>query len=197
VRSLGTEDKRRRLKEVATRLFREKGYAATSIRELARGVDLETASLYHYMERKDQLLFEISEESLREVFETVEPIARSSLEPLEKLRQMIQTHVSVVLEHPDKHAVMLAELRLLSPSNRDKIIDLRDRYEGLFESAITEAQDAGVMRNDFAPHLLKLALLNLLNWSIFWYRPDGPLDPQALGEFLTHMFLEGAGRVVS
>lgn len=197
VRPLGAEDKRRRLMEVATRLFREKGYAATSIRELARGMDLETASLYHYMERKDQLLFEISGGSLREEFEAVKPIAGSSLESPEKLRRMIRAHASVVLEHPDRHAVMLTESRLLSRPDRDKIIELRDRYEDLFESAISEAQDAEVMRDDFPPHLLKLALLNLLNWSIFWYRPDGPLDPEALGEFLAREFLEGTERLVS
>lgn len=153
MRSLGTGDKRRQLVDVAVRLFRKKGYAATSIRELARGVDLETASLYHYMERKDQLLIEISEESLRDVFEAVQPVAGSSLEPLEKLHQMIRAHVAIVLEHPDRHAVMLAELRALSPPDRRKIVDLRDRYEDLFESAIAEARDVGVMREDFPPRL--------------------------------------------
>lgn len=188
-----TEDKRQQLMEVAARLFREKGYSATGIRELAREVDLETASLYHYMKRKDRLLFEISKESLEEVFEAVKPIAESSLEPFEKLRRMIESHMAVMLKHPDRHAVMLTELRALSPPDQREIIDLRRRYENLLESAITEAQDAGVVRSDLPAYMLKLALLNLLNWSIFWYQPGGSLDPRGIGEFLAHVFLEGAG----
>jgi len=180
-----------RLLEVAAHLFRAKGYAATSIRDIARALKMESSSLYHYINSKEELLFKICTQSLDELMEKVEPIVLSDLPPVEKLRRFIETHLDVILEDRDRHAVMLFELKALSPRRRKVILQLRDRYEELVLRVVEEGQRAGLLRQDLPARYLKLALLNLLNWSIFWYRPDGPLDSSAIARLLGEVFLQG------
>lgn len=180
-----------RLLEVAAHLFRTKGYAAASIRDIAKALRLESSSLYHYIDSKEELLFKICIQSLDELMEKVEPIVLSDLPPVEKLRRFIGAHTDVILRDRDKHAVMLFELKALSPRRRRAIVQLRDRYEGLVLRVVEEGQRAGLLRQDLPARYLKLALLNLLNWSIFWYRPNGPLGSSEIGELLGEVFLQG------
>lgn len=184
-------DTRQRLLTVAAHLFRTKGYAATSTREIARHLRIQTASLYHYIRSKDQLLFEIARQGLEELEAEVRPIVFSALPPLEKLRRFIETHVTIILRYRDKHAVMLAELNALPARSRRAVVALRDRYEGLVARVLEEGQAAGVVRADLPVRYLRLALLNLLNWSIFWFRPDGPLAPDEVGRMLSSVFIDG------
>ncbi|MDR7433888.1 MAG: TetR/AcrR family transcriptional regulator [Armatimonadota bacterium] len=185
------EDRNKHLLRIAARLFRTKGYAATSVRDIARALRLESSSLYHYIDSKEELLYRICVQSLDELMEKVEPIVFSPLPPLEKLQRFIETHVDAILEDRDRHAVMLFELRSLSPRRRKAIVQLRDRYEQLVLRMVEEGQQAGLLRQDLSARYLKLALLNLLNWSIFWYRPHGPLDSSAVGGLLGEVFLHG------
>jgi AcrR family transcriptional regulator len=184
-------DRRDRLIEVAAYLFRTRGYAATSIRDIARAVGIESPTLYHYVRSKEELLFLVGVQSLKELKEKVDPIVHSDLPPVEKLRAFIITHVDTVLNDRDKHTVMLVELKALRPTWRKTVIQLRDQYEDLILSIITEGQNAGVLRRDLPARYLKLALLNLLNWSIFWYRRRGSLTPTEIGQFLAGIFLHG------
>jgi hypothetical protein len=86
---------------------------------------------------------------------------------------------------------MLLELRLLSPRRRIPILALRDEYETFIRELIEAAQGKGYLRRDIDARMLTLALLNLLNWTIFWYRPGGRLSPEKIGEALQAVFLEG------
>jgi len=188
----GRTNSRERLLEAAARLFRTKGFSATGIRAIAAQLGIRNASLYHYIHTKDELLSEIAQQAIEELEAKVKPIALSELPPAEKLRRFIEQHVTAILQERDKHAVMLTQLSALPASRRKAIIELRDRYEDLVARVILEAQEAQVIRRDVPVRYLKLALLNLLNWSIFWYKPGGSLTPSAIGEMLASMFLEGA-----
>jgi len=172
-------------------MFRTKGYAATSIRDLANRLGIRNASLYHYIRTKDELLFEIARQALEQLQAEVRPIVLSDLPPLEKLRRFIETHTAVILREQDKHAAMLTQLGALPPARRKAIVRLRDGYEDLVALVLEEGQQRGVIRADIPAKYLKLALFNLLNWSIFWFRPNGPLAPAGLGKILAEIYLGG------
>ncbi|MDR5683218.1 MAG: TetR/AcrR family transcriptional regulator [Armatimonadota bacterium] len=182
----------RRLLDAAARLFRAKGYAATGIRDLSRALRMETASLYHYMDGKEGLLYEIARRSQEDLAAAVAPIVVSDRPPLEKVRSLMTTHMTIVLRDRDKYAVLLSELKALSPRRRAAIVRLRDAYERMVDHVLAEGQGCGVLRTDVPVRYLRLALLNLLNWSIYWYRPNGPLTPEALAAVLSAVFLDGA-----
>jgi AcrR family transcriptional regulator len=181
----------KRLLATAAKLFRSKGYAASTTRELASLLGIQKATLYHHVRSKEDLLFSISVESLRRITEAVGGVVAAA-SPEERLRSMICTHLETALRDRDFHTTMLVELRALSPELRAQIIDRRDRYQRLVERVIAEQQEAGVLRNDIDAHYLTLSLLNLLNWTIFWFEPGGDKSASDLGEMMASIFLEGA-----
>ena len=91
------------------------------------------------------------------------------------------------------HATMLLEHGSLSPAPRGRVIELRRRYHALLEGVIAAGQRAGRLRSDYSARHLTLALLNLMNWSIFWYDPEGELAPEELAHMFADLYLGGAG----
>ncbi len=180
-----------RLFRAAAQLFRQKGFAATSMRELSEGVGIQKASVYHHIRTKEDLLYRIALQSLDRIALAVTE-ARDAVPEAEQLHAMIVSHVKTALEDRDLHATMLTEMRSLSQSRRDEVLKARDRYERLLSDAIERGQASGRLRNDIGVRAMTLALLNLLNWTIFWYEPGGKQTPEQIGETLASIFLDGA-----
>jgi AcrR family transcriptional regulator len=153
---------------------------------------LQKASLYYYISDKANLLYEICEVSLQHIHATVEAAIASVPHPRDQVEQVILAHVRAMLEDRDMHATMLVELRALSGDRRINIIALRDKYEELVRGVIRRAQEASQLRRDISAHDLTLALLNLLDWTIFWYSPDGGRTPEQLADEFRRVFLFGA-----
>jgi AcrR family transcriptional regulator len=181
-----------RLLRHAAALFRHKGYAGSTTRELAQLLGVQKASLYHHIRSKEDLLFEISMNSLREITAAVAKAAADAPEE-DRLQRMIVTHMEVALRDQDMHTTMLIELRSLSADRRAEVLAGRDEYERLLLDAIVREQGAKRIRTDIDARTLTLALLNLLNWTIFWYNPDGDQSPGELAKILCSVFLDGAG----
>lgn len=186
-----------RLLKTAATLFREKGYASSTTRELAQRLGIQKASLYHHISSKEDLLYELCLDSLRRIHSDVEQALSTQHTPLSRLQALIQAHLKAALYDQDKHATMLVELRELSGERRAKVLELRDNYEVLIRQIIHEAQLSGDLRSDPPAKYQALALLNLLNWTIFWFRPNGGLTPEQLADMLSTLFLDGALNRVS
>jgi AcrR family transcriptional regulator len=181
-----------RLLSVAASNFRIRGYDATTTRELAAAMGLQKASLYHYISDKENLLYEICEVSLQHIHATAEAAIDGVRHPRDQVERLIAAHVGAMLEDRDMHATMLVELRSLSGDRRANIVAMRDKYEAFVRTVIARAQDANELRRDISAHDLTLVLLNLLNWTIFWYAPDGGRTPSQLADEFRRVFLFGA-----
>ena len=181
-----------RLLATAAALFRKKGYANSSTRELAALLGIRSASLYHHIEKKEDLLYALCVNSLNNIREAGERAISEVSDPLDRVRALTRAHLKTALEDRDKHATLLAELRELSDARRAEVLRLRDDYESLVRRTIGDAQAVGAVRQDVETKYLALALLNLLNWSIFWFSPGGDLTPEQLADLLAALFLEGA-----
>ncbi|MEF2975923.1 TetR/AcrR family transcriptional regulator [Subtercola sp. YIM 133946] len=186
--SVATAD---RLLVAAAALFREKGFAATSTRELSERLGIVKASLYHHIKSKDDLLLRISMLSLERI-RLAAVAAIEAAPPGETLRAVIAAHLETALTDRDMHATMLAELHSLTPERRATVLAERDAYEAVLRSVIAAEQQAGQLRTDLDARELTLGLLNLLNWTIFWYSPEGPQTPADIARFLTTIYLDGA-----
>jgi AcrR family transcriptional regulator len=180
-----------KLIETAAALFRRKGYAASTTRELAELLGIQKASLYYHISGKDDLLVTICHESLRRITDQVREVAESA--PAEsRLVDVIERHVTTALHDRDMHAVMLIELRALPAARRTSVIERRDQYQHLLQELMASEQEAGRIRAYIDTKYLTLSLLNLLNWTIFWFDPEGDMAPQELGRTLATIFVEGA-----
>jgi AcrR family transcriptional regulator len=185
------ESTKSRLTATAAELFRTKGFAATTTRELAAALGIQKATLYHHIRRKEDLLYKLCVDSLTRMDEVAELTESEYTDPLERLSNFISSHVITALEDRDQHAVMLTELRALPPDERAEVLIMRRRYEDRVDRLILAAQRAGRIRADASPSDLRLALLNMLNWTIFWFRPEGNHTPEELGKLYSEIFLNG------
>ncbi len=175
----------------AADLFRRKGYTATTTRELSALLGIQNASLYYHMETKEDLLFKLCFATLENVAAVFEACVAEAKGPLERLHLMAYRYTTTALRDRDRHATMLIELRALSKERRDRIVELRDENLAVVRRTIAAAQKTGQVRADIQPKYLTLMLFNLLNWSIFWYRPDGELTPDQIAEMMSMVYFDG------
>jgi AcrR family transcriptional regulator len=181
----------------AAKLFREQGYAATSTRQLAAASGLQSASLYHHIGGKEDLLYRLSLTTLQEVADLFARSVSAEPDPGLALRDLVRAYVTLLLRERDRHAVMLNEIRSLSDERRSEVVALRDSNVAAVRELIIRAQDAGYLRSDLDPKYATLALFNLLNWTIFWYDPAGDLDPTTIGDMLWDVFAHGVAKAGS
>jgi AcrR family transcriptional regulator len=182
-----------RLLDVAATLFWKNGYAATTTRELAEALGVQKASLYYHMGSKEDLLYDICMESLAHIHAAVSEAVSGVSDPLRRVHAMIHAHVHSMLEDREKHATMLTELKSLSPGRRDEVVGRLNDYQSLVRGILADAQKAGALTADIPANQLELGLLNLLNWTIFWYRPDGDLSPEHVASLFERIFSRGCG----
>ena len=176
---------------VGASLFASKGYDATSTRELAEALGITKGTLYHHFPTKEDLLVQICDESLTRITEAAQEVVASEPEPVARLRSLIRSHVETMLADQALHKTMLTELRALSPAHHDRVVALRDAYGSIIQESIAACQAAGALKPEVDTHLLALLLLNMLNWTIFWYRTDGAYSPTDIAEASAWTFLRG------
>jgi AcrR family transcriptional regulator len=181
-----------RLFDVAAELFCEKGYAATTTREIAAAARIQQASLYYHVAGKEDLLHQICVSSLEQLFTDVQSAVNAASHPLERIEVLARTHLRTILRHQIRHVTMLKELRALSDPHRTAVMALRKKYANLVRSVIEDAQTAGAVRRDIPARYLYLALLNILNWAVLWYRRGQTLSEDQLGRTFTSIYLTGA-----
>src|SRR5262249_28340413 len=150
-----------RLLDTAAALFWEKGFAATTTREIAAALRIQQASLYYHMSSKEDLLYQIFVSSLTQFLADV-PAGVQRAQQHERIRTLIRNHVFTLLKHQKQNMTMLTELRALSPRHRAEVIALRERYAGFVKSTLDAAQQASEVRTDIPAAYLALALLNML-----------------------------------
>jgi TetR/AcrR family transcriptional regulator, cholesterol catabolism regulator len=181
-----------RLFDTAASLFFEKGFAATTTREIASAVGIQQASLYYHVSGKEDLLHQICVSSLEQLLAEVQSAVLESADPLERIRILARTQVRAILKHQIRYVTMLNEMRALSEPHRSEVVALRRKYANLVRALIEEAQAAGSIRTDIPSRYLYLALLNVLNWAVLWYRKGQTLSEEELAHMFTSIYLAGA-----
>src|SRR3989304_406208 len=131
-----TVQRRDELLAVAERLFSERGYEATSVRDIADALAIKAGSLYAHIETKEDLLWKILDRAADRFFEAVQPIAESNLVTVEKLRRLIAAHVRVITESAAAAAVYTTEWRHLTEPRRREFAARRDAYERIVRGPI-------------------------------------------------------------
>lgn len=187
----GTASDRRReqLLAVAARVFAEKGYHPTTMRDLARATGLSLAGIYHYVSSKDELLFLVQERCFAAVLRGAEVAVAGASEPEQRLRRFIEHHVTFFARHMSEMKVLSHEADSLSPVRARDILGLKRRYVDSLEQIIRGAMEGRGGRLD--PSVASYALFGMMNWIYNWYHPAGLVSPEALAEQFASIFLEG------
>lgn len=180
-----------RLLAAASRLFAEQGFAPTSVQEIVERAGVTKGAMYHYYASKDDLLEEIYARLLALQSARLEAIAAQRLPVRECLRRAAADVVVSTLEHLDDAVVAWQSLHLLPPERRARIRSDRRRYHEGFRALVERGQAEGVLRADVPADLAVHQFFGGVHHLGSWYRPDGPLAPERVGEVFAELLLRG------
>ena len=185
-----TGARRREIDEVASELFHASGYAATSVRDIARALDIQGASLYAHVASKEDVLFSIVDRAAGDFEQAADRAIAdtSSADAVERLAALVEAHVEVVTADPERSSVFVTEWRHLSPDRRAAIADRRDAYEARFRRTIDDGVAVGAFRAT-DPAIAATFVLTALNGIATWYRPDGRLSPDRIADHYVDLAL--------
>jgi len=163
------DNRRQQLLDAAARLFRERGYHVTSMRDIAREVGMLSGSIYYHFSSKEEMLLAVYEEGLRHIAERVDAAVATGDTAWARLEAGCTAHLEALLELSDYTQVMI---RVLPPEGgkvAERLLELRDQYEARFRELINAlALPEGADRR-----YLRLLLIGGLNWSHVWYHAGG------------------------
>lgn len=185
--------RRQAIEDVASDLFRERGYAATSIRDIARALSVQGASLYAHVTSKEDVLWAIVERAATR-FEAAADRAEREAEasrpgdPTEAIAALVRAHVEVLTEDVDEAGVFVHEWRALGPDRRAVILERRDAYEARFRRRIEEGIGVGAFAMT-DPAIASSAILSALNGVATWYDPKGRLAAGRIADHLVDLTL--------
>ena len=183
-------DRKEQIYSTARSLFSERGYHATTVRDIARELNIQGGSLYAHIESKEDVLWEIVNRAAEQFLGAVEPIVASGKSPADKLRDMVRAHVQVVAGNLADATVFLHEWKFLGEERRRAIAERRDRYENLYRRVIEEGVQLGAFA-DTDPKMAALLVLSTVNWLPQWYKSSGPLSPPEIADRFSELVLRG------
>jgi len=173
----------------AARLFRERGFADTGMRDIAAAADLSAANLYHYFDGKNDLLFYCQDRALDRMLAAVVAARRESPSATERLRVVFTAHLQTLLDEIEGATAHL-QIDSLPPKLRDAIVKKRDSYERALRRLIADGIKSGELV-DMEPAVVARAMLGAMNWTVTWFRPDGPETAAAVGEVISGFLVRG------
>jgi TetR/AcrR family transcriptional regulator, cholesterol catabolism regulator len=184
-------NRREELLRVSAKLFREKGFDGTTIRDISSAAGMHSGSPFYHFKTKQDILVAVMEQGLAEGLRKTEEVMALPLPPEQKLVRLIRAQLGTILEEDsDFIPVLLYDWRSLSPANRRRIVELKDRYDALWQHVIDDLQRLGHMPGD--AQLVRLLLLGAVNWTGRWYRGDGRLSLDKVAEDAARLFLRGS-----
>lgn len=181
-------NRRRQLLRASARLFREKGYDGTSVRDIAQATGMQSGSWVYHFATKQDILEAVMHEGLVAALARIEAIAAAGQPPRATFERLVRTHLDTLLgPGQDFIPVVLYEWRSLQPAARRKIKVLLKRYETIWQEVIAALQRDGVWPG--RTQIDALLLFGALNWIARWYDTRGALDADALAAQCIAFFL--------
>ncbi|HEY0671374.1 MAG TPA: TetR/AcrR family transcriptional regulator [Longimicrobiales bacterium] len=183
------EKRRTEILHAALSAFREHGFHATSLDDIAARVGIRKTALYHYFADKDALLYECHRESLAELERIMEASASCCDGPADRLAYLVREHVRIMTDTLEGSPLAF-EVPALSARRRAEIVAGRDRYERLLRELVTAGVAQGAFR-DVDPKVVVFAMLGSINWIARWYQPAGRIKGQELGQQFADYLIGG------
>lgn len=175
----------------AAEVFRSKGYAESTLRDVATAVGIDRASLYYYVSSKEDLLIELVRGPLTNIEKRINTIVQSGGAPEEMLRRAIVSHLESYEEGwPESFVFLSQNLEKLGEA-ADEFAELAKRYHAALLQIIRDGQRVGIFRADIEPTVVMYGFLGMCNWVHRWYRPGGRNTLSEIGEYFASMVLDG------
>ncbi|MGE3274874.1 MAG: TetR/AcrR family transcriptional regulator [Vicinamibacterales bacterium] len=185
------DQRRDAILRAAARMFRERGFAETGMRDIAVAADLSPANLYHYFRGKDEILYYCQDRALDRMLAGVAEARRRAPEPGARLARVLRAHLLTMLDEVEG-ATAHVQVEALPAPLRSAIVGKRDRYERALRRLVEE----GLVGTEMAgedPAIVARAMLGALNWTVTWFRPDGPRSAADVADLMARFLVRGLG----
>lgn len=180
----------------AARIFAEKGYHPTTMRDISRATQVSLAGLYYYCKSKEELLFLIQDNCFGRVLARLEERLRETDDPVGRLRVVVENHLSFFAANMAEMKVLSHEADALAGELHERVSTKKQQYTRRVRRILAELQaqqDAATRAARIDLTVATYALFGMMNWIYNWYDPRGPLSVAGLVENVTRLFLRGFG----
>ena len=174
----------------AAKLFKQKGFAATSMRDLAAELGIEAASIYYHFKSKEELLEKVCFDMADKFITNAREVNDIYFNAEEKLRMAIKLHVQTITENQNQSSVFLSEWRNLSEPKLSLFRQLRQQYENQFTIILADGEKEDIF-DDVDKKFAVLSILSTINFINEWYKPDGRMNASEIAEKLSNFIMGG------
>jgi AcrR family transcriptional regulator len=185
-----SEAKLQHILRVSAQCFAEKGFEATSMRDISRATGLSLSGLYYYFKSKQYLLYLIQNNSFNFILEELQSRLQDAQNPSQKLHLLVQNHVEYFLSHPNEMKVLSHEEEALEEPLREEVGSIKRRYYALarqiFDEVVADDQAPGLN-----PRVAVLSLFGMMNWVYKWHKPGVDPGVEELTAAIVGIFLHG------
>lgn len=188
-----TRNTREDVVQAAGKLFAEKGYHGTSMRDLGRELGLLGSSLYSHIDTKQELLVEVVERGAALFQASAEQALAAEGTAADRLTRFVAGHVDVILDHLDEARTFLNEARSVEPYYRRRVVAARDRYESSLRDLLATGRTDGSFGSGMEPKLAGIFILSILNAVDRWFHEPGTIDRPALVDEIVGFATAGIG----
>lgn len=185
--------RKEQITETAAKLFSERGYMATSMRDIAEKMGIEAASLYNHISGKEEILHSICFDMAHLFIRAIDEVNDIYFDAEKKLRMAIQNHIEILTANLTRSTVFLHEWKYLTGDNRSAFIALRDKYEKEFTVILQNGEDENLFK-EVDKKFAVLNILSSLNWITEWYKPSGEMPPEQIAAKLSDFVLMGLSK---
>jgi AcrR family transcriptional regulator len=176
----------------SARIFAEKGFHSTSMRDIARETKVSLAGLYYYCKSKEELLFLIQDNCFGHVLERLEARLKETTDPVERFRLVVENHLSFFAANMAEMKVLSHEAESLGGEMYEKVAGKKGQYTRTVRRILAEVhQQRGGAQKKIDLTVATYALFGMMNWIYNWYDPKGKLPITELVENFTRLFLSG------
>ena len=186
---------RRTILNQTARLLVERGYASTSLRDIAAATGMKAGSLYYHFDSKDSLVETVLAEGISLVEEQVHAAldAHPDAPPLDRIRLAMAAHLRALHDSGDYASAHIRCYAHMPPDAMKRLHALREGYDALWRDLIDAAQAAGALAQDTNPRTLRFAVLGMMNWTLEWRRGKDGSPEELADQFFGIVFRRRAG----
>jgi AcrR family transcriptional regulator len=190
MQDIDKKNKKEQIYREAAKLFREKGYKAASMRDLAGRVQLKASSLYSHIGSKEEILVKICFDNAHHFIAGMESIETMYCSVTDKIKSLLLLHIRTAIEDATSVTVFNDEWKHLSEPYLSQFVQLRKDYENRFRAIIKTGVEIGEIKK-MNTEILLYSLLNSVQWLHYWYKPDGNIKQNELERDIVLMLMEG------
>ena len=182
-------DQRSLIAKSAAELFARRGYAATSMNEIAEASRLSKPGLYHHFKDKAQVLLYIADGHVSRLVDIVTGVEALDLAPEERLPELIEAFMTEYAEAQNEHRVLTEDVRFLDPEAKARVLAKERTVVQVFADAIAATRPD--LHDSQLHKLLTMFLFGMLNWMFTWFKPEGRFTYEQMAPIATQLFLNG------